>query len=199
MNTTIVTFAVKALIANGIDQLYCLPGVQNDHFFNALFDHTDMITPIQTRHEQSAAYMATGAALATGEPQVYCVVPGPGFLNTTATLSTAYALNAPVMALVGQIPTDAQGKGHGLLHEIPDQIGILESLTKSTHRITGSADAPATLAAAFSDLASGRPRPVGLEIAVDLWTQAVEGEIGDLAPQDTASPEPDSTANAQPS
>ena len=194
MNTTIATLAVKALIANGIDQLYCLPGVQNDHFFNALFDHTDMITPIQTRHEQGAAYMATGAALATGEPQVYCVVPGPGFLNTTAALSTAYALNAPVMALVGQIPTDAQGKGHGLLHEIPDQIGILERLTKSTHRITGSADARATLAAAFRDLASGRPRPVGLEIAVNLWTQAIKGEIGDLAPQGTAALETDSTA-----
>ena len=62
MTTNIATLAVKALIANGIDQLYCLPGVQNDHFFNALFDHTDMITPIQTRHEQGAAYMATGAA-----------------------------------------------------------------------------------------------------------------------------------------
>ena len=128
MTTNIATLTVKALIANGIDQLYCLPGVQNDNFFNALFDHTDMITPIQTRHEQGAAYMATGAALATGDAQVYCVVPGPGFLNTTAALSTAYALNAPVMALVGQIPTGAQGKGHGLLHEIPDQIGILETL-----------------------------------------------------------------------
>ena len=194
MTTTIASLTVQALIANGIDQLYCLPGVQNDHFFNALFDHTDMITPIQTRHEQGAAYMATGAALATGEQQVYCVVPGPGFLNTTAALSTAYALNAPVVALVGQIPTGAQGKGHGLLHEIPDQIGILERLTKSAHRITGSEDAAATIAAAFRDLASGRPQPVGLEIAVNLWTQAVDGEIGDLAPQGTSSPEPDSTA-----
>ena len=94
MTTTIAKLAVEALIANGITQLYCLPGVQNDHFFNALFDHTDAITPIQTRHEQGAAYMATGAALATGEPQAYCVVPGPGFLNTTA----APSLDARAMA-----------------------------------------------------------------------------------------------------
>jgi acetolactate synthase-1/2/3 large subunit len=194
MTTSIATLTVKALIANGISQLYCLPGVQNDHFFNALFDHTDMITPIQTRHEQGAAYMATGAALATGEAQVYCVVPGPGFLNTTAALSTAYAVNAPVMALVGQIPTGAQGKGHGLLHEIPDQIGILQRLTKSAHQITGSADAAATLAAAFCDLASGRPQPVGLEIAVNLWTQTVEGTIPDFAARGEVLPAPDSTA-----
>ncbi len=194
MTTNIATLTVQVLIANGIDQLYCLPGVQNDHFFNALFDHTDMITPIQTRHEQGAAYMATGAALATGEPQVYCVVPGPGFLNTTAALSTAYAVNAPVMALVGQIPTGAQGKGHGLLHEIPDQIGILERLTKSAHRITGSADAADSITAAFRDLVSGRPQPVGLEIAVNLWTRAVEGPLPDLVPQGATAPQPDSTA-----
>ena len=48
MTTTIASLAVKALVANGIDQLYCLPGVQNDQFFDALFDHTDAITPIQT-------------------------------------------------------------------------------------------------------------------------------------------------------
>ena len=194
MTTTIAKLAVEALIANGMTQLYCLPGVQNDHFFNALFDHTDAITPIQTRHEQGAAYMAMGAALATGEPQAYCVVPGPGFLNTTAALSTAYAVNAPILALVGQIPTGAQGKGHGLLHEIPDQIGILERLTKSSHRITGSDDATHHMVEAFTSLVSGRPQPVGLEIAVNLWTQAVAGEIPDLAPAGQPAPVVDSDA-----
>ena len=194
MTTTIATLAVEALIANGITQLYCLPGVQNDHFFNALFDHTDAITPIQTRHEQGAAYMATGAALASGEPQAYCVVPGPGFLNTTAALSTAYAVNAPVLALVGQIPTGAQGKGHGLLHEIPDQIGILERLTKSSHRVTGGDDAARHIVEAFTSLVSGRPQPVGLEIAVNLWTQAVAGDMPDLAPPGHAAPAVDTDA-----
>jgi acetolactate synthase-1/2/3 large subunit len=171
----IADLVAESLIANGIDQLYCLPGIQNDGFFDSLFDRTDRITPIQTRHEQGAAYMATGAALATGRPQAFCVVPGPGFLNTTAALSTAWAVNAPVLALAGQIPLGAQGKGHGLLHEIPDQFGILERLTKSSHRITGPEDAAATLQAAFRDLKSGRPRPVGLEIAVNLWGQHAAG------------------------
>ena len=99
MKTSIANLTVQGLIANGIENLYCLPGVQNDGFFDTLFDSTDRLTPIQTRHEQGAAYMAMGAALATGTPQAFCVVPGPGFLNATAALSTAYAVNAPILAL----------------------------------------------------------------------------------------------------
>ena len=191
---TIADLVVESLIANGIDQLYCLPGVQNDGFFDRLFDRTDRITPIQTRHEQGAAYMATGAALATGRAQAFCVVPGPGFLNTTAALSTAWAVNAPVMALVGQIPIGAQGKGHGLLHEIPDQFGILERLTKSSHRITGPQDAAAHLKAAFRELKSGRPRPVGLEVAVNLWGEEVADAGDSLLATPEAMPAPDTDA-----
>lgn len=190
----IADLVAETLIANGIDQLYCLPGVQNDGFFDAIFDRTDRITPIQTRHEQGAAYMATGAALATGRPQAFCVVPGPGFLNTTAALSTAYAVNAPVLALAGQIPLGAQGKGHGLLHEIPDQFGILERLTKSSHRITGPQDAAETLQAAFRDLKSGRPRPIGLEVAVNLWGQAVADDGSRLEVAANAMPPLDTDA-----
>jgi acetolactate synthase-1/2/3 large subunit len=190
----IADLVAESLIANGIDQLYCLPGIQNDGFFDSLFDRTDRITPIQTRHEQGAAYMATGAALATGRPQAFCVVPGPGFLNTTAALSTAWAVNAPVLALAGQIPLGAQGKGHGLLHEIPDQFGILERLTKSSHRITGPEDAAATLQAAFRDLKSGRPRPVGLEIAVNLWGQHAAGNGDGLQVDPGAMPALDTDA-----
>jgi len=190
----IADLVAEMLIANGIDQLYCLPGIQNDGFFDALFDRTDRITPIQTRHEQGAAYMATGAALATGHPQAFCVVPGPGFLNATAALATAYAVNAPVLALVGQIPLAAQGKGHGLLHEIPDQFGILERLTKSSHRITGPQDAATALQAALRDLKSGRPSPVGLEIAVNLWGQTIPDGGGGLEVSPDDPPSADTNA-----
>lgn len=190
----IADLVAEMLIANGLDQLYCLPGIQNDGFFDALFDRTDRITPIQTRHEQGAAYMAMGAALATGRPQAFCVVPGPGFLNTTAALSTAFAVNAPVLALVGQIPLGAQGKGHGLLHEIPDQFGILERLTKSSHRITGPQDAAVAMQTALRDLKSGRPRPVGLEVAVNLWGQTVPDGGPGLNVDPDAPPSPDTDA-----
>ena len=66
------------MIAHGIDTIYALPGVQNDFLFEALFKAADRMRTVHTRHEQGAAYMALGAALATGKPQAYAVVPGPG-------------------------------------------------------------------------------------------------------------------------
>jgi thiamine pyrophosphate-dependent acetolactate synthase large subunit-like protein len=69
-------------------------------------------------------------------------VPGPGFLNTTAALSTAYATNAPLLCLTGQIHTDHIGRGYGLLHEIPDQLGVLRSLTKWARRVENAAEVP---------------------------------------------------------
>src|SRR3977135_2634044 len=152
---------VRSILGQGVSTIYCLPGVQSDHLFNAMFDAGDALTVVHTRHEQGAAYMALGAALATGKPAVYSVVPGPGFLNSTAALATAYSTGTKVLALIGQIPSRAIGKGHGLLHEIPDQIGILRTLTKWAERVARPQDAPALVGTAFQQLSSGRPRAVG--------------------------------------
>lgn len=160
---------VDGLLRHGIDTLFCLPGIQNDHFFDALYDAQDRIRLVHTRHEQGAAYMALGAAMATGKPAAYCVVPGPGILNTTAALSTAWAVNAPVLAITGQIPQRHIGRNYGILHEIPDQLGVLRSLTKWADRIRGPHEARAKVDEAFRQLATGRPRPVALECAIDVW------------------------------
>ncbi len=171
-NTTVMTTAeavVRSLIAQGIRQLYCVPGVQNDDFFDALVRVGAPIRAIHTRHEQATAYMALGAAQATGQPQAYCVVPGPGFLNTTAALSTAFATNAPVLAVVGQIADRQIGRGVGMLHEIPDQLAILRGLTKWADRITGPDDAADKVRTAFRQMLSGAPRPVGLECPANIW------------------------------
>ena len=178
---------VRSLLGHGVKAVYCLPGVQSDHLFNAMFDVGDALAVIHTRHEQGAAYMALGAALATGRPAVYSVVPGPGFLNTTAALATAHSTGARVLALVGQIPSRAIGKGHGLLHEIPDQIGILRTLTKWADRVGKPADAPGLVGRAFYELQSGRPRPVGLELPPDVL--AVRAEV-ELVPPLAPAPEP---------
>ena len=108
---------VAALIAHGIDTIYALPGVHNDHLFDALFKAGDAMRTVHTRHEQGAAYMALGAALATDKPQAYTVVPGPGLLNSAAALLTAYGMNAPVLGLIGQIAQSSIGRGYGYLHE----------------------------------------------------------------------------------
>lgn len=168
---------VQSLIRQGIDTLFALPGVQNDFLFNALYDAQDHIRTVVTRHEQGAAYMALGAALATGKPSAFSVVPGPGFLNATAALSTAYALNEKVLALVGQIPLDSLEKREGVLHEINDQLGILRNLTKWAERVHSPAEAPTVMAEAFRQLRSGRPRPVGVEVPMNVLKTRAEVDL----------------------
>ena len=150
---------VHALLSHGIDTIFGLPGVQNDYFYAAVYDARDRMRVIHTRHEQGAAYMALGYAQASGKTGVFVVVPGPGFLNATAALSTAYATNAPVLCLTGQLHSDHIGRGYGMLHEIPDQLGILRSLTKWARRADTPADLPRLLAEALSAMRSNRPRP----------------------------------------
>lgn len=168
---------VSMLEVNGIDTLFCLPGVQNDPFFDALYDRTNAIRPIHARHEQACAYMALGYAMAAGKPSAYVVVPGPGFLNTTAALSTAYAVNAPVLALTGQIQQSMIGRNVGLLHELPDQLAIMRGLTKWADRIPSPTAAPGLVNEAFRRLLSGRQRPVALECAMDTWARRAPVEL----------------------
>lgn len=169
---------VEALLAHGLDTLYALPGVHNDHFFDALARAGERIRTIHTRHEQGAGYMALGAALATGRPQAYCVVPGPGLLNSGAALLTAYGMNAPVLALIGQIADGAIGRLYGHLHEIRDQSGIIARLVDWSARIRTPNDAPLLLAEAMRSMHMGRPGPAALECPVDVW-----GRSGPVAMQ----------------
>jgi len=159
---------VEMLRRHGIDTLFALPGVQNDALFAALYDARDAIRTVHPRHEQGAAYMAFGYARASGKIAAYAVVPGPGFLNTTAALSTAYATNTPVLCLTGQIPQAMIGRGFGMLHEIPDQLAILKGLTKWAARIEHPSQVGPRVNEAFRELASGRKRPVGLEVPLDV-------------------------------
>jgi acetolactate synthase I/II/III large subunit len=160
---------VGALIAHGIDTIYALPGVHNDPLFDALFKAGDRIRTVHTRHEQGAAYLALGAALATGKPQVYSVVPGPGLLNSAAALLTAYGMNAPVLALIGQISQAAIGRGLGHLHEIRDQAGIVARLVDFSARIRAPTQAAELVARAVRAMRTGRPGPAVLECAIDVW------------------------------
>ena len=168
---------VKSLLSHNINTIFALPGVQNDFFFNALFDEGDKVKVIHTRHEQGAAYMALGSAMSTGEVAAYSVVPGPGLLNSFAALATAYSLNARVFCLTGQILSSRIGRGLGELHEIPDQFGMLQSLTKWATRVSSPTEAPEAISQAMKELYSGRPRPVGLECPLDVLPATAEVDL----------------------
>jgi len=176
---------VAALLAHGLDTLYALPGVQNDQLFDALFKASDRLRTVHTRHEQGAAYMALGAALATGKPQAYAVVPGPGFLNSSAALLTAYSMNAQVLALVGEIPEAVIGRNMGYLHELRDQAGVIKRLVDFRARLRNATEAPGLVDKAMRAMASGRPGPAALECSIDVW-----GKPGKVAPIGAPKPPP---------
>src|SRR6202167_3540170 len=133
---------VDRLAKRGVSTLFGLPGIQLDSLFNAFYDARSRLRIINARHEQGVAYMALRFAQAASQRGVYACVPGPGFLNTTASLSTAYACHAPVLALLGQVATGEIGSGYGVLHELPDQTAIVRGLTRWNGLVLSADDAP---------------------------------------------------------
>ncbi len=166
---------VEMLKREGIDTIFGLPGVQLDGLFSALYDAQNEIRVIHPRHEQATAYMADGYARSTGKLGVCLVVPGPGLLNATAALSTAYATNSPVLCITGQIQSDMIGVGRGLLHEIPNQLEMIRSVTKHSARATTPEEIPGVFAQAIDELRTGRPRPVEIEVPPDVFF--AEGDV----------------------
>ncbi len=174
---TIAQHILDGMKASGIRQLFCLPGVQNDPFFDALVDARDWLQVIVTRHEQGCAYMAMGAAQATGRPSAMCVVPGPGLLNASAGLSSACGAGARVLAIVGQIHSPLLGKGYRVLHELDDQPAVLRQVTKHAAIIRDPDAAAQQIQEAFDELVSGTPRPVGIEVPADMWARPAPGTV----------------------
>ena len=168
---------VRSLAAHGVRQVFGIPGVQLDHAADALYHSREEIAFICARNEQAVSYMADGFARSTGREGVSMVVPGPGMLNGLAGLATAYACSSPLLYIAGQIDSAAIGRGLGALHEIPDQSGILRTLTKWSGLALRPEEIPGLAHRAFAELRSGRPRPVGLEIPPDVLAASADMEI----------------------
>src|SRR4249919_2567152 len=179
---------VNGLVAHGVDTVFGLPGAQIYGLFDAF--HQAQLKVIGARHEQACGYMAFGYARSSGKPGVFSVVPGPGVLNASAALLTAFGCNEPVLCLTGQVPTSFLGKGRGHLHEMPDQIATLRTFVKWAERIEYPDAAPALVARAFQEMLSGRRGPVSLEMPWDVFTQRAQvgaSQVFDTLP----APQPD--------
>jgi len=168
---------IKSLRAYGVDTVFGLPGGQLDHLFDAMYREGEGLRLIHTRHEQGAAYMAYGYAKSTGRVGTCAVVPGPGLLNATAALSTAWANHARVLCISGQLPSASIGRGWGDLHEINDQLGLVRHLTKWAERIDHPSDAPRVVGEAMRQLLTGRPRPVEIEMPMDVMAERCAVEL----------------------
>jgi acetolactate synthase-1/2/3 large subunit len=187
---------VESLKIQGVDVLFGLPGVQLDGAFDALWEHRDAVHVYHTRHEQAASYMADGYARTTGREGACLVVPGPGLLNAASGLSTAYACSAPVLCIAGQIPFKYIGRGAGMLHEIPDQLGAARSFTKWTGSANRPEDVPGVVREAFRQLRSGHLRPVAIDVPQDVLQTAGQVALAERVEPERQAGDPDAVEAA---
>ncbi|WP_448033425.1 thiamine pyrophosphate-dependent enzyme [Bradyrhizobium liaoningense] len=181
---------VSGLVAHGVDTVFGLPGAQVYGLFDAF--HQAQLKVIGARHEQACGYMAFGYARSSGRPGVFSVVPGPGVLNASAALLTAFGCNEPVLCVTGQVPTQFLGKGRGHLHEMPDQLATLRTYVKWADRIEYPGNAPTIVARAFQEMMSGRRGPASVEMPWDVFTQRADTAAAQvLEPLPAPPPDPD--------
>jgi acetolactate synthase-1/2/3 large subunit len=162
---------MRSLYLEGVRVIFGLPGVQLYHALDALNDEPG-IRFITVRHEQATTYMADGYARAGGGVGTALMVPGPGLLNASAGMSTAYSASSPVLVVCGQIERDLIGGDRGMLHEVNDQQDAIRPVTKYVERIMTPDAAPAAVHEAFRQLTTGRPRPVEIEMPPETMADA---------------------------
>lgn len=188
---------VNSLIKHDVDTVFGVPGAHTYHLCDALARQNSQINFVTARHEQGAGHMAFGFAKSTGRPGIYTVVPGPGVLNSSSSLAIAYATNSPVLCLTGNIMSHLIGRGRGQLHELPDQLATIRSITKWVERINHPSEAPEIVSEAFRQMMSGRRGPVSIEAPWDIFGIKAPVDLDvktNIKP--TPEPDPDHIANA---
>lgn len=178
---------IAALEANGVDTVFGIPGVHNLDLYDVLFDRPDL-TNILARHEQGAGFMADGYYRATGKPGVALIVTGPGVTNVATAVGEAFADSSNILVIATNLERKYIDTLEGNLHEITDQMGVMRPLVKWSKRVMDVTDLTPSINEAFTALATGRPRPVYLEVPIDVIAEQVE--LNGLTP--AASPVPPS-------
>ncbi|RLV57417.1 acetolactate synthase [Aeromicrobium phragmitis] len=157
---------VAALAHHGVDTVFGIPGTHNLAAYAALTEHG--IAHVSPRHEQGAGYAADGYARSTGRVGVALTTTGPAILNAASAAAQAYSDSVPVLFVSPGMPLQHPGRGNGLLHEIKDQSAAMAAILGESLRVTSVEEIPVAVSQAFALMTAGRPRPVHLEIPLDL-------------------------------
>lgn len=167
--TTGADAVVAMLERAGIEAVFGIPGRYNMALYDAV-RRSDTLRAFSVRHEQGAAFMADGYARATGRPAALLLLPGCGVTNALTALGEAFTDSSPVLLIATQVSSDRIDAGLGLLHELPGQLEVMDSVTKWSERVTDADSIPAVFGSAFDQLFNGRPRPVQVEVPLDVQT-----------------------------
>ena len=166
--TTCGEFLVKQLEAWGVDTVFGIPGVHTVELYRGLPQSS--IRHITPRHEQGAGFMADGYARVSGKPGVCFIITGPGMTNILTAMAQAYADSIPMLVISSVNERARLATGNGYLHELPDQRGLTAGVTAFSHTVLSVEQLPQMLARAFAVFDSERPRPVHIELPLDIIT-----------------------------
>ena len=163
---------VKLLEGYGVEQVFGIPGVHTVELYRGLARSS--INHVTPRHEQGAGFMADGYARTSGKPGVCFIITGPGMTNITTAMGQAYADSIPMLVISSVQSRDQLGGGRGKLHELPNQAALVSGVAAFSHTLMSAADLPQVLARAFAVFDSARPRPVHIEIPLDVLVEPAD-------------------------
>jgi acetolactate synthase-1/2/3 large subunit len=162
---TVGQAVVQAIRDRGVDTVFGIPGTHSLEFYRDL--GASGVRTITTRHEQGAVFAADGWSQRTGRPGVVLATSGPGVLNTFSPAASAYCESRPLLIVSpGRRRGDPGGTGE--LHDTKDLTGAFGRIVEWSHRAVSGEDALDAVDRAFALFREGRPRPVHIEIPVDL-------------------------------
>jgi acetolactate synthase-1/2/3 large subunit len=171
---------VKLLAAYGVDCIFGIPGVHTVELYRGVAESG--LTHVTPRHEQGAGFAADGYARVSGRPGVCFIITGPGMTNIVTAMAQAYADSIPMLVISSVNSRDQLGRGCGRLHELPSQQALVAGVSAFSHTLMSVDALPEVLARAFAVFGSERPRPVHIEIPLDVIVADADHVSLDVAP-----------------
>ncbi len=154
------------LRAYGVEIVFGIPGVHTIELYRGLAGSG--IRHVTPRHEQGAGFMADGYARATGRPGVCFIISGPGMTNILTAMGQAYGDSIPMLVISTVNAHGRMGSGEGWLHELPDQQAMVAGVSAFSRTVHRPEELATALAQAFAVFDGARPRPVHLELPIDV-------------------------------
>ena len=108
---TVARNIVDTLVASGVKRVYGIPGDSLNGFTDALRVNPELEW-VHVRHEEGAAFAASGEAALTGELAVCAGSCGPGNLHLINGLYDAQRSRVPVLAIAAHIPSEEIGSNY---------------------------------------------------------------------------------------
>jgi acetolactate synthase-1/2/3 large subunit len=155
---------LECLTREGVECLFGYPGGVVLPLYDAIYEHP--IRHVLVRHEENAAFAASGYAMSTGKVGVCCATSGPGATNLVTGLVNALMDSTPIVAVTGQVSSKLIGSD---AFQEADTFGITRSCTKHNYLVQNLADLPNIIHEAFYLAKTGRPGPVLVDIPKDVF------------------------------